>query len=233
MKRCSNKEYCKQCSYIPSLNVELWNRLNICFERAFESCENSIQLGDINEDQLNPQNHKLNDIMALNNFRNLIACPTRVFNGRSTCIDPIVVSSGIDVVSQGVMDVPNNISVHYSTYAYVKINIHNQSEKTRKVWKYSSADFNTFNVLILNHDWSFLHNGSVDEVVDSFTKSFMSLAQQCIPNYIATIRENVKPWYNSEIRKLSRKRDRKKMRLKVEVRLTGTNICFFVIDCQT
>ena len=63
----------------------------------------------------------------------------------------------------------------------------------------------TSNIIKLNHDWSFLHNGSVDEAVDSFTKTFLSLAQQCIPNYIATIRENDKPWYNSEIRKLSRK----------------------------
>ena len=79
---------------------------------------------------VNPQNQKLKDKMALNSLRNLhvMACPTWAFNGHSICIDPIVVSSSIDVLSQVVMDVPNNIN---STYAYVKINIPNQSEKTR------------------------------------------------------------------------------------------------------
>jgi len=79
---------------------------------------------------VNPQNHKLKDKMALNNFRNLhvMTCPTRAFNGHSICIDPIVVSSSIDALSQVVINVPNNINL---TYAYVKINIPNQSEKTR------------------------------------------------------------------------------------------------------
>lgn len=43
-----------------------------------------------------------------------------------------------------------------------------------------------------------------------FTDTFLDIVKPCIQHYIVTVRPNDKPWYNSELRKLSRQRDRHK-----------------------
>jgi hypothetical protein len=41
-----------------------------------------------------------------------------------------------------------------------------------------------------------------------FTKCFLKIAQECIPTKIIIIRNNDRPWFNNEIRKEIRIRDR-------------------------
>ena len=48
----------------------------------------------------------------------------------------------------------------------------------------------------------------VDDMVEEFTKLFLDIAKQCIPMKTITVREYDKPWYNNEIRKEIRLRDR-------------------------
>ncbi len=62
--------------------------------------------------------------------------------------------------------------------------------------------------MILNNDWSFLNEGSVDDAADLFTNSFIDIAKQCIPRKEVIIRPNDKPWYDSEIRRTSKLRDK-------------------------
>lgn len=74
----------------PNSNVKFWENLSTGIERANEMCKNFLLLGDINEDQLNPSNHKLKDILILNNLSNKINEPTRVTEYSSTLLDPVV-----------------------------------------------------------------------------------------------------------------------------------------------
>lgn len=78
------------------------------------------------------------------------------------------------------------------------------------MWDYRHGDFVKFNNLLINTDWSFLYHGTVDERADTFISKFLIIAEQCIPTKYITIRPNDKPWYNSELRRTSRKRDRLK-----------------------
>jgi hypothetical protein len=48
----------------------------------------------------------------------------------------------------------------------------------------------------------------VDEMCEKFTKSFLKIAQECIPTKIITIRNNDRPWLINEIRKEIRIRER-------------------------
>ena len=64
--------------------------------------------------------------------------------------------------------------------------------------------------MILNHDCSFIGNNSVDDACKIFTDTLLNFLNLCIPNKEVTIRLNDKPWYDSEIRILSRKHDRQK-----------------------
>ena len=45
-------------------------------------------------------------------------------------------------------------------------------------------------------------------MVEEFTKLFLDIARQCIPTKTITVRDYDKPWFNNEIRKDIRLRDR-------------------------
>ena len=72
------------------------------------------------------------------------------------------------------------------------------------------ADFNALNTTIRNFDWSCLLHGSVHEASYLFNDIFLEMVETCIPSKKVTVRPDDKPWYNSEIRRTSRKRDRLK-----------------------
>ena len=48
----------------------------------------------------------------------------------------------------------------------------------------------------------------VDDMVEEFTKLCLDIARQCIPTKTITVRDYDKPWFNNEIRKEIRLRDR-------------------------
>jgi hypothetical protein len=48
----------------------------------------------------------------------------------------------------------------------------------------------------------------VDDMVEEFTKLFLDIARQSIPTKTITVRDYDKPWFNNEIRKEIRLRDR-------------------------
>ena len=48
----------------------------------------------------------------------------------------------------------------------------------------------------------------VDELCNTFTETFLRVARECIPTKMVTIRNSDIPWFNSELRREIRKRDR-------------------------
>ena len=80
----------------------------------------------------------------------------------------------------------------------------------RRVWSYKRANFTKLEENIRSFDWECLFNGTVNESCTLFTNKFMDFVNKCIPHNDVVIRLNDKPWYDSEIRKHTRKRDRQK-----------------------
>ena len=72
------------------------------------------------------------------------------------------------------------------------------------------AYYELFNRKISEFDWSCHHQGTVNEASSLFTNVFIEFAKLCISNKTVVVREDDKPWYDSEIRRNSRKRDRTK-----------------------
>ncbi len=141
-------------------------------------------------------------------MKNVIVSPTRITDTTSTLIDPILVNQDQHILKCGVLDVPSDISDHKITFAIIPFEINSDVSYTRSVWNFKRADFLKFNELILNTDWSVLNNGNVDDAAELFTVKFIDLAKQCIPRKEVTIRPNDKPWYDSEIRRTSKLRDK-------------------------
>ncbi|WP_215897650.1 hypothetical protein, partial [Acinetobacter baumannii] len=74
---------------------------------------------------------------------------------------------------------------------------------------YQLADFNYFRSELSKLDWDACFDfDSVDDICNAWTASFLNTARQCIPNKMVTIRPCDTPWYNSELRKLKRKKER-------------------------
>jgi hypothetical protein len=67
----------------------------------------------------------------------------------------------------------------------------------------------------------------VDDMVKEFTKLFLDIARQCIPTKTITVRDYDKPWFNNEIRKEIRLRDR--LRKNVSSSYTISSICSSLI----
>jgi hypothetical protein len=53
-----------------------------------------------------------------------------------------------------------------------------------------------------------------------FTDTFLRVARECIPTKMVTVRNNDRPWFNSELRREIRKRDRNRKTVKKYSKLT-------------
>ncbi len=210
IKDKSNKYFICNVYRPPNYSVEFWHKLNVCIESASELTNQIVIVGDINEDQLNPTNTKLRNILMINNMRNIITEPTRITEHSQTLIDPISVTENIFIYDSGVINSPAEISDHRGTYVYLHCNLTAEIPFKRKVWNYKRADFTLLNHLITTTDWSFINDNCVSTACEAFSNKLLELLHVCIPSSMVTIRPNDKPWYNSLIRKTSRQRDRQK-----------------------
>ena len=187
-------------------DAAFFNSLNLNIEKAFEITKNVIIVGDLNENLLNPAYKNLKNVMTINYLQNVICKPTR----QQAILDPILIPTDMPYCDAGVLEIPNDISDHKATYLNLPFAYEIQSSFERTIWIYKKANFEDLNVKIANYDWSCLNDGSVNEACSQFTNVFMGFVKLCIPYKTIHVRPDDKPWYDSIIRKFSRKRDRLK-----------------------
>ncbi|CAG2187502.1 unnamed protein product [Mytilus edulis] len=86
----------------------------------------------------------------------------------------------------------------------------NNTTYKRMIWDYRNADFDKCNELIATFDWESIINAenSMDQNCKNFTNKFLEYINDCIPQKEVTIRPNDKIWFNSDLRREIRKRDR-------------------------
>ena len=182
--------------------------LQSSIEEALDYSQYVILLGDINIDFLNLRNVQLADCLYLFSLRNVINV-TRVSDTASSLIDPVIVSDSCDVLDSGVLAVDNSISDHRATYLSLKIDLNLCNNYYRKVWNYKHADYIRLNELIEQFNWNDVFDSNdVDDICNKFTSVFLGFCKSCIPYKQILIRENDKPWFNSEIRYNIRLRDK-------------------------
>ena len=84
----NNQNYLIGVFYSPKpCDVQFFDSFNFNVEKAMESSKNLIIVGDLNEDLLNPNYHKLRNVLMENSLYNIISEPTR---GRAF-LDPIII----------------------------------------------------------------------------------------------------------------------------------------------
>ncbi|KAK3082416.1 hypothetical protein FSP39_020964 [Pinctada imbricata] len=193
----------------PSSNANFWDSLEYSIDTAVDINPHIIMVGDLNVDLLVQTDNRCNDLINRFNFTNVITSPTRVSRTRSSLLDPILLrecSSGMS----DVIPIDSEISDHLATYVEILLRERSSGTYKRKVWCYKDADFLFLNSLITDYNWQNLFDeiSDADYACEKFTEIFSSFVKQCIPIKQVTIRQNDKPWFNSDLRREIRIRDR-------------------------
>ena len=113
------------------------------------------------------------------------------------------------MLDSGVTDFENHISDHRGTYIEISVNINTKLAYKRNVFCYEKGDYENLNLLIKNTDWTELFGKcDVDNACSNFYTTFMKYVNMCIPSKFVTIRPKDKPWFDSNLRRQFRIRDR-------------------------
>ena len=177
---------------------------------AYQFNENIVITGDLNSDLFKAQNNKLIEILNIFNLRNVIDKPTRVTNHNSTLLDPIILSDTLSYFISDVLPTPSNISDHDAPIIFLECPTTITRSYKREIWIYEKVDKVKFSEKMDDVDWNALlpDNKDVDELSGIFTETFLNIARECIPTKLVTIRSSDKPWFNGELKREIRKRDR-------------------------
>ena len=129
-------------------------------------------------------------------------------------IDPVIVSDAFTVLDSGTMNVDEFISDHKATYIAIQISIKISTSYYREVWNYRNADSERLNQLIRSYNWDSIINDkcAIGDACINFTDVFLKFCKECISCQKVLIRQNDKPWFNSEIRHNVRLRDKLRKR---------------------
>lgn len=190
--------------------VPYWSNLKSSIERALDMSPYLCVNGDLNVDLLTVRNHVFNDILLTYNLSNVITEPTRVCETRSSLLDVILFSDSCICSESSVITIDRDVSDHHAILAHIEIPVKLSKSYTRAVWDYKHANFTQFNELISQFDWNTLFQNctDIDIACELFSSKYLELAKLCVPSRVVTIRLNDKAWFNSDIRREIRRRDR-------------------------
>ena len=197
------------CYRPPSAGVEFWDSFQCQLDKAKRgSIRNILISGDLNADAKTAVGRYFASFIQQNHLSAHVDQPTRITAVSSTCFDQII--SNIPYLLKNVTIIsPIGTSDHCVVAAQFGFNIEKRKCYQRKVWYYKKADFDYFRSELAGHNWdSCFSSGNPDTICTEWTKTFLEIANKCIPNKIITIRPDDVPWYNSHLRRLRNLRDR-------------------------
>ena len=194
----------------PNAEVSFWDNFQQSVENALNSSQYVVITGDLNIDLLTNHENRLVNLIRLHGLKNLITEPTRISNTRQSLLDPILVSTHCDIHDSFVIPVNRLMSDHEATIVFVKFPLNCNKTYKRLVYDYKNADFETCNECISSFNWETILSidNSMDKNCQNFTDKFIEFIKKCVPQKEVIIRPKDKIWFNSELRKEIRKRDR-------------------------
>ena len=191
-------------------DADYWTRLNHAIGMGYQINQNIILTGDLKSDLFSSRNNKLIDTMNLFNLTNVIEKPTRITEHSSTLLDPIIINDSVHYSYSDVLKVPSDISDHDASIFFIECPKFQTRSFQREVWLYERTDHENLSSKLDTVDWNALLSDleDVDEMCNTFTEIFLRVARECIPTKMVTMRNSDRPWFNSELRREIRKRDR-------------------------
>ena len=197
------------CYRPPDANAEFWEDIQYMIDLAsLDRCKNIIMTGDLNADPLTLEGRKLSRLCDANDFTLHIDQPTRITENSSTILDQFISNIPQHITSSNVL-APLSTNDHCTITMSLSFKKQKSCAYKRLIWLYDRGNFEEMNTKIKNYDWNICFDSNdIDIVCQNWTTSFLNLARQSIPNKLVEIRPKDTAWYNSELRKLKRSKDR-------------------------
>ncbi len=196
----------------PDSNNNQFLLMEESIDRVFDQvCDNVLVAGDFNINVLNSDSNKISRLITSYNAEQLITSPTHYTEHSNSLIDLIFVKDTHHVITSFVADpfIPDLVRYHCPVVAVLKINKPKAIAYKRKIWLYDQGNYEDFRLKLNSINWhDILQTENLDTTADIITNSIIDAASATIPNKVVTIRPNDIPWFNNNIRKLIRKRNR-------------------------
>ena len=159
-------------------DAQFFNSFNLNIWKALEHSKNLIIVGDLNEDLLNPNFHKLKDVLLINSMSYVITEPT----WQQAIFDPIIITEDLLCLDSGTLDVPDNISDHKATYITLSFQYDTKGAFNRLIYLYKKANFTLLKQKVSNYDWTCLREGTLDEACSKFNDIFLDFVHSSVPS---------------------------------------------------
>ena len=140
--------------------------------------------------------------------------PTRITETTSSILDQFV-SNIPEYVNDSGVDPPLLTNDHCTISITLSFKISKLQPIERLIWQYNNADFKALNSALQNTDWSpCFEQANINGACLKWNEMFLNLPRQYIPNKVVKVRTDDKPWFNSELRKLLRQKNKAHRRAK-------------------
>jgi hypothetical protein len=111
--------------------------------------------------------------------------------------------------------IDRQISDYDGTYFTLKCGFSNQKTFQRTIWDFKRGDYTLMRNKIIDANWESMINDELDvnNACSNFTDAFLTIVKECIPTREVTIRTEDKMWFDSNLRRESRRRGRRRKML--------------------
>ena len=165
--------------------------------------KNIILTGDFNADPSTADGRKLATFANVNAFTLHVNEPTRITERSSSILDQFITNIP-EYVQNMEVDTPLLTNGHCTVSISLRFNISKVQPIERLIWQYKHANFEGLNYALQNANWEIcFEQPDVDFACSKWNETFLNLAREYIPNKVIKTRTDDKPWYNSELRRLS------------------------------
>ena len=162
-----------------------------------------------NHSPLSSYESNLHDVILTSNFEQLITQPTRYSeaNNIANLRDLIIISNPSMTDSSGVLPPFSKID-HIPIFVSLDINTPSSSKSSKQLFDFRRTDIDKLVSLLMDTDWDSLLDCDLDTATENLSNALMTAAKASIPQKTISTKTNNKPWFNSELQRQIRKRDR-------------------------
>ena len=184
------------------------------FEKLFDSVQTfqpafTVMLCDFNAwskswwsgDSTTMEGTRLDCLVSIHDFHQLISEPTHVLQNLLSCIDLIFTDQPSLVVDSGVHSTVREKCHHHIKYCKLNLKIVYPPPYECLVWDFKIADKNTIASAINQVDWKFMFFcKDIHQQANIFNKTIINMFSNFIPNKLVGFNDKDPPWMTEKVK---------------------------------
>ena len=169
---------------------------------------NIMILGDLNADLNDRSGINLINFANDNNLTIHNRNPSRIQNNTSSILEQCLTNFP-NLISHSEIFPPIGTSDHCVLSITLNIKFQHPIAYVRLMWDFKNGNYDSYRKELRDTNWdTCLNLDDFDSIVNAWSDTILAIAKKHIPYKLVTIRPKDKPWFNSYLRKLKRKKDR-------------------------